>query len=156
MYTRLDSMTRFMNRVERDAQSGCLLWTGSVNDKGYPMFNERTPQGKWRAIGAHRWIFREKFGYLPEVVMHRCDTPRCVDWERCLQAGTHAENMADMITKGRALHSAALFRFKANEVREIRSRRELGETVGQLAAAYGVSLNSISGIVNRRTYRSVA
>lgn len=48
----------------------------------------------------HRVMFYLATGTLPEVVMHTCDTPRCIN-PRHLKAGTHVENAADMYAKAR-------------------------------------------------------
>lgn len=34
-------------------------------------------------------------------VLHHCDNPRCVNYEKHLFLGTHADNMADMNAKNR-------------------------------------------------------
>jgi hypothetical protein len=156
IYERALPLELFMGKTKRDPASGCLLWTASTNDKGYPIFHASDAQGCRFTMGAHRWIFREKFGYLPEVVMHRCDTPLCVDWERCLIPGTHADNMTDMIRKGRDRHDRSGFRLTPSQVREIRSRREHGETCKALAREFGISVNGVRDCANGRTYANIS
>lgn len=151
-YARRSNIDRFMALTKRD-ESGCLLWTGGTNDKGYGLFNARNGD-KVRSTLAHRWIFREKFGYLPEVVMHDCDVKRCVNWESCLMPGTYADNMQDMIRKGRDDHrGAGSKRLTPEQVKEIRTRRADGETCRSLAAEFGFSINAISQCVNGHTYK---
>lgn len=48
----------------------------------------------------HRLVFLAAHGYLPEVVMHTCDNPRCVNPYH-LVAGTVAANVKDRVKKGR-------------------------------------------------------
>jgi len=48
----------------------------------------------------HRAVFYKIAGYLPEVVMHTCDNPRCINPEHLI-AGTQSDNMQDMLRKGR-------------------------------------------------------
>lgn len=157
-YTRESPIDLFMKRTRRDPDSGCLIWTGGTNDKGYPSFTHTDHEGVSRGESAHRWIFREKHGYYPEVVMHRCDTPLCVDWVRCLRAGTHAENMADMIRKKRDKHDSALKRFTESQVRSIRSRYGSGDaadTAKAMAVEFGFSINAIRDAARGNTYEWV-
>ncbi len=50
----------------------------------------------------HRWVWEQINGPIPPgmEVMHLCDNPPCFLYEH-LMLGTHADNMADMQTKGR-------------------------------------------------------
>lgn len=47
-----------------------------------------------------RAVFYAEYGYLPEVVMHTCDNPRCINPSH-LMAGTHKSNAEDKVNKGR-------------------------------------------------------
>lgn len=52
----------------------------------------------------HRWIHWKTTGSKPEVVMHKCDNPSCINPAH-LKSGTHIDNMKDMVNKGRAQRS---------------------------------------------------
>lgn len=53
-------------------------------------------------VGAHRFSLQlTGVQVLPElVVMHKCDNPSCVNPDH-LSIGTHKQNTADAMTKGR-------------------------------------------------------
>ena len=77
--------------------SACVIAKGHIDKDGYVKLYD--PQTK-RQNAAHRIAFRTAHGYLPEVVRHSCDNPACVNWDH-LVAGTQADNMRDMVERGR-------------------------------------------------------
>lgn len=88
---------RFWAKVSPEPNSGCWLWAGAHNEKGYGDFwngarNER----------AHRYAYRTLVRDMPDewLICHRCDTPACVNPAH-LAPGTAKMNTADMIAKGR-------------------------------------------------------
>ena len=79
-------------------QNGCWLWMGPRFSTGYGLI---TWQGKgWKA---HRLIWTLLRGPIPEKtqVLHHCDTPLCVNVEKCLFLGTDKDNHQDKAAKGR-------------------------------------------------------
>lgn len=48
----------------------------------------------------HRKVFLEAYGYLPDIVRHTCDNPRCINPEH-LVGGTQQDNMQDRLVRGR-------------------------------------------------------
>ena len=90
---------KFWERVQKS--DGCWLWTGEKNNQGYGRlaFGGR---GNRKRIMAHR-LSLELHGVplsAGAVVMHRCDTPLCVNPAH-LAVGTQTENLADMRAKMR-------------------------------------------------------
>jgi hypothetical protein len=85
--------SRFINKTD-----SCWLWTGSKNITGYGKF-----YCKGKDFLAHRFSFSVAHGItlLPEqILLHSCDNPACVRPSH-LTVGTHADNVADSLAKGR-------------------------------------------------------
>jgi hypothetical protein len=84
--------------------NGCILWTHTKNADGYGV-HRFVVNRKRMSILAHRWMWTKTHGKIPKglCVLHRCDVRNCVNVEH-LFLGTHADNMADMVAKGRAVN----------------------------------------------------
>ena len=48
----------------------------------------------------HRLVWMQDNGHTDLEICHTCDNPRCFNIEH-LYAGTHAQNMRDMVDRGR-------------------------------------------------------
>lgn len=86
----------------RSAPDGsCVLWAGPLNSAGYGTITV-THGGRRSHVGAHRLAYELAFGEIPEglLVLHTCDVRRCVNPDH-LFVGSQADNVADMMAKGR-------------------------------------------------------
>lgn len=96
-----------LGRHSTPADSGCVEWSGCMT-KGYGQIflkrgNSRSPKSQVRVpIYAHRAAFYLNTGTDPDgaAVCHSCDNPRCVNPDH-LWIGSQADNIADMLSKGR-------------------------------------------------------
>jgi hypothetical protein len=88
---------RFLDYVSHEPNSGCWLWEGSCDRKGYGQL--RT--GKTSKLATH--VSLELNGRkVPKGMQacHHCDVPGCVNPEH-LFVGSPLQNTADMMAKGR-------------------------------------------------------
>ena len=143
---------RLASKIRVCAETGCWLWDGEKFTTGYGRVRFR---GRKRA--AHRVVYEAVHGPIPEhdshhgmCVCHTCDVRHCVNPEH-LFLGTQADNVLDMVRKGRMVtpdrRGARNGRAKltVDEVRAIRAARGL-ETQRETGARFGVSNQLVSRI----------
>ena len=131
---------RFNEKYEPVTESGCWLWTAFTNACGYGCF--RVAEA---SLLAHRVSYELHVGPIPDGlhVLHKCDTPPCVNPAH-LFLGTHTENMADMVAKGRChpgmVRGEGHGRSKLTEagVRKIRAALRAGIRPSAIAREYPV------------------
>lgn len=79
----------------------CMEWAGHTDRNGYGSVGSYTPKHmEKRTSLVHRRVFAMVHGYLPTIVMHSCDNPKCVNPDH-LVAGDHKANSQDAVRKGR-------------------------------------------------------
>ena len=162
------SATRFWAKTQRN-NNGCMLWTGTVSNHGYGQIC-LWKNGKSLTQRAHRVAWEMTNGPVPYglSVLHRCDVRLCCNPEH-LFLGTQADNMADMVAKGRSAtgeRNAArkylgsrrgernnFVRLTSEQVHAIRKRYAAGGvTHKQIAAEYGVSRPTVTAIMAGRNW----
>ncbi len=150
------SLTSYLlDRCVRPAGDGCWIWSIGTDSCGYG-------KGWWsnRRQGAHRLSWIAFKGPIPKgkQVLHKCDTPACVNPAH-LFLGTHADNMRDMVRKGRLvcrpLIGSDCYNAKLSEksVRKARIKAAMGAPVSALARFFNVGTETMRDAIQRRTWR---
>ena len=148
---------RFFAKTRQYGNS-CLIWTGAMRGS-YGQFRHRG-----RARAAHRVAWELAHGPIPDgmQVCHLCDVRPCVNVEH-LFLGTQADNMADMVAKGRnAMNYPAnvgetnpMAKLQPEDVRSIRALSALGVTQREMATMFGVTIPAVSAVVLRTRWAHV-
>lgn len=130
-----------LSSVRVDA-NGCWIWTGAKNDKGYGQINFNQ-----KRLYTHRAMFETlKHPLNGAQVCHKCDTPLCCNPDHMF-AGTQKDNMVDKMIKERY----AGYKLSKDLADEIRGQYPEA-SLSKLAKKYGVAKNTISCVVNGRTW----
>lgn len=128
---------------------GCWLWIGRLDKLGYGRFGRKGP-----LVFAHRvaWTFTN--GPIPAGmdVCHTCDVRSCCNPAHMF-LGTHDDNMADCMAKGRNVRGARSVHAKLTDADVLTIRARYKRTVSKghtvrsnvlaLAAEYGVTRGTI-------------
>ena len=140
----------------------CKEHIGAINPGGYGVVRH-----EGRSQLAHRVAYCEFHG-IPIagikglIIRHECDNRRCVE-PLHLRVGTQADNVADMMARGRnsppprmsgGIHPMAKLSY--DDVQAIRQARRNGAKNTDLAKTYNVTPTTIGQIVNGKTWSDPA
>lgn len=148
------SEKRFWSKVKKGP--GCWEWQGGKYYNGYGQFYERPNK-----TTAHRFSYKLFFGSVPEElkVCHWCDNRSCVRPSH-LFLGTQKDNMQDMISKGRRVHSPrkgeanGMAKIGEKEVKAIREEYSKGGiSARKLGSKFNISESQTLRIVNRESWK---
>jgi hypothetical protein len=156
--TPIPLIERLLARILPEPNTGCWLWEGSANHKGYGQIGV----GARGMTTTHRTAYKHFKGEIPDgmQVLHRCDVPSCCNPDH-LWLGTHQDNVDDKMRKGRHVAGHSEMRgatngnskLTAESVHHILKREMTGKNY---AALYDVSRATISQILTRRTWRHLS
>lgn len=135
---------------KRGGPAACWPWVGGKNGGGYGIFGLNR-----RSVLAHRaaWAFVNSAMPHPKVkVLHDCDNPACQNPAH-LFLGTQADNVADMIAKGRKRVASGERTGNAKlTVVQVDAIRGDGRSQSIIAADYGLHQTTVSRIKLRQTW----
>lgn len=146
--------------VKMPHHKGCWMWRGSLSKStGYGKFSFL--HGTYLAHRVSWMLFR---GLIPEglFILHKCDNPPCVNPDH-LFLGTHAENMRDMLEKGRGNRKITTGSFAFGEEHrmsllsneQVSFIRTSDKSYVELAKILGVSAQVVGDAGRGRTYTKV-
>jgi hypothetical protein len=145
----------FNERYTPEPMSGCWLWEEHTDKYGYGQLRYNG-----RQYAAHRlsWILHR--GDIPsgQCVLHRCDTPTCVNPNH-LFLGTHLDNARDREWKGRGNQSERAgernSQAKLTET-DVKAIRLDTRTYAIIAKDYGISPTQVGNIRRKTRWRHLS
>jgi hypothetical protein len=153
-----DAPGKFWAKVDKNGPNGCWLYMGFRKWDGYGWL-ARYFNGKVKHLTAHRyaWILTHGEPEKGLSIMHLCDVPACCNPSH-LKLGTHADNMADAVSKGRSAYGERNRRNKltAAQAEEIKSIKPVRGIAAGLARRFGVGVGCITAIWRGETWRITA
>lgn len=168
----LKLLERYWAKVDRRGDDECWPWRGARTSGGYGQLSSGSTKRNRATLSLATHIALAIDGKpRPSeemVAMHQCDNPRCVN-PRHLSWGTHDQNMADMLAKGRSgpqiraaksMDEAALnltprsrvAKLTADDIRHIRTCKE---RTCDLARRYDVTWSCIDSIRRRLSWKHI-
>lgn len=143
---------RFWHYTDLSDPDGCWLWTGTQDGKGYGLIWD-VDFGANRYAHVVAWELDRGVDVEDESIIRHyiCDTPLCVRAAHLL-SGSHADNVADKVSRGRQSRGGGHGLAKLTEAQVIEIRRLYSNgswSQRRLAARFGVSQPNIQAIVNR-------
>ena len=148
------------------APNGCWIWIGAKNKRGYGRIGE---DGGRKTKTVHRVVYELCVAEVATCfeVCHNCpsgDNPSCCNPSH-LFVGTHQQNVQDAGHKGKMARTgvkgegngrAKLTGPLVQEIRRRYAESDSWSIMSELAKEFGVGVNAISRIVNRRTWGHIA
>lgn len=142
----------FKAKFRRIQKTGCIQFRHKIANKdGYPVIKRNRKQYFYT-----RYVWEKINGPIPKglVLRHTCDNPACVNRDHLL-LGTHADNVADRVARGRSAKGERNGRAKLTEdaVRFIRNNTTLNNTA--LSKIYHVDRNVIRYVKTGQSWKHV-
>lgn len=107
-----------------------------------------------KKVLVHRLAYAATHGGIPAglIVRHRCDNPRCVNPAH-LEAGTQADNIQDMVSRGRANFTGRQ-KLTDADIRRVFELKADGWTQLAIAKEVGCTQAYVWRLLNRKTNRT--
>jgi hypothetical protein len=150
-------LTRLLAKTRRNGE--CMEWTGTLHSKKNP-YGIAWDKARYQRRLAHRVSYELANGVSltpAQFVCHACDNPPCVNPAH-LWLGDHLSNARDRKAKGRPAGGGTTGnpKLSAEQVADIRERHSRPShnvsNTKELAAEYGVAIESIQNIIAGRTW----
>lgn len=131
-------------------EAGCLLFGNKWEKNGYGRLGYKN-----KHVGAHRLMWLAVNGPIPEGmhVCHKCDTRACINPDH-LFLGTHIENFADMVRKGRQMSGTKNRGAKLTE-EQVRYVAASNKNGAELARELGVNKSTTCRIKKGTKWKSL-
>lgn len=139
--TRINDLAdRFFEKT-KEAESGCIEWTGGRFRSGYGSFDVAG-----QSLRAHRvaWLLAYGEIFSDMHVLHKCDNPGCVNVQH-LYLGTHDTNMRDKVVKKRWRGNTKITRENIAKIRELYATGNF--TQQEIAGQFHLSDSRVSDYV---------
>ncbi|WP_062509750.1 HNH endonuclease [Gluconobacter roseus] len=146
---------RLMARVDREGpihptepeKGRCWISSHRKVGNGYPQICGPRSDGSRAQQYTHRVMWEHLNGSIPadRVVMHTCDNRACCNPDH-LRLGTQADNVRDMMVKGRSRYAKPM---SFTEIGHIQALKAIGTPVAQIAKQMGRDLNTVRKAVRK-------
>ena len=150
---KLNFEERFWKKVKKGKPEECWEWMAGRFVDGNGNFWD----GKKNEY-ANRYSWYLHYGDIPKglLALHRCDNPPCVNPNH-LFLGTHKDNIADCIKKGRKVilrgEDHGMSKLTKEKVLEIRRLLGEGKLQKTLAQIFDVTPTTIHEVGRRKTWK---
>ena len=143
-------------------ENECWFWTAFTNKEGYGRIKIKV-NGKSVSRGAHRvslyrkLVYDDTFWFSKLEAGHTCANTSCVNPSH-LMPQTRKENndeLKNRLGNSYNLRGSANGRSKLTEEQVLAIRATKGKLQKQIAEEYGVSINVISKIINRKIWAHI-
>ena len=145
---------RFWNSVDKSGD--CWLWTAGIGNNGYGTLSIKN-----KPTLTHRYSYELHNGPIPDglYVLHNCpggDNGACVNPAH-LWLGTHLDNIADAVAKGRVRKGQehGMAKLTEADVRQLRLDYANGMSAIALEEKYGIHRNYAVDVANRRAWKHI-
>lgn len=135
--------------------TGCLEWPGDRDRDGY---GKTWYQGRSN-VRVHRLSYSLWNGPLEDgkLIRHRCDNPPCYEPTHLVQ-GTHLQNMADAVARGRRKQSGKdnpNARLTEYQVGVMRAMHAAGTSINKLALTFNISRRTAHDVVSMASWEAL-
>lgn len=150
-HTKQSIEKRLLKKVEMIPECGCWIFMGYLTPCGYGQISVATSKCQF----AHRVSYELFCGPIPNGmhVLHRCDVPACINPDH-LFIGTHIDNVADMVAKGRNTRGETVGNSKLTAADVLAIRSSVAKGI-ELARTTGFSPGTISLVRNKKIWKHI-
>ena len=151
--SKLSIRERFWSKVNAKDLFECWEYKGHISRLGYGQFEFQS-----KSVGAHRVAWILTYGFITEGkdILHKCDHRSCCNLSHLFE-GTHQDNMADMVKKGRSARGELQRSAKLTELQVIEILRNVKDIKDKkyYSDKFNISISSIQDITSFRTWKYI-